>query len=337
MSMMSKKVNVILLVLCIVLCIGTIGSHYMIEHPDTHESLTWLESFYFTIITITTIGYGYYHPVTSMGYVLTIFLALSGIGVLFYFFRLIIDEAFSKEFKEKRMKSAALREMEGIKDHIIVCGAGRVGIEILKELERENKRFVAIDKNSEVVNKLVSEKMLAIENDATTDEGLIAAGIERAGTIIAALDNDSDNVYIIISAVQLNPKIKIIGRSCDEKSVEKMKRAGADEVIVPLKEGGKSIVRAVTEPEVGDVLRDMVAEAEIFEFVIEKGSRFVGNTLGKIKPMKKTGTRIIGVKRNGEIIINPELDFIFNEGDIIVAIGHEKQRERLKEFINGRE
>ncbi len=227
-----KKLRNGLFYLLIVIGIGTLGFF-------TIERITLLDSLYLTVITLATVGYGDLVPLTSYGKTFTILLIISGVGFAAYTFgniiNVIVEGNLNNFFGRKKMKN----KIDSLKEHIIICGAGRVGHEIITHYSASKAPFVVVDNDQEIVKNLIKDQVLAIHGDASKDETLVKARIKEAKGLIACVPGDANNMFITLSAKVLNPKIKIVSRADHQESEEKLKRAGADKVISPTIIGGK--------------------------------------------------------------------------------------------------
>jgi voltage-gated potassium channel len=229
-----------------------------------------------------------------------------------------------------------------LKDHTIVCGLGRTGLAAIKELWREKIPFVVIEKDEQKIEEAREKypNLIYIHGDATQDETLIKAGIKSAANLIVATANDADNLFITLSAKNLNPKIRIVTRANREENVLKLKRAGATEVILPNVIGGLRMASLAIRPSVVSFLDIVTHHGEIDlrleEVNVPKGSPFHGKLLRELEIPKKTGVIVIGVRReDGSFILNPTSTTMVLEGDALIIIGTREQAEKLKELVKG--
>ncbi|MGK0325801.1 MAG: voltage-gated potassium channel, partial [Polaribacter sp.] len=231
MNIIKSKLYKTLFLFFTILAIGVAG--YMILSGDT-----FVNALYMTVITITTVGFGEVHPLSPEEKIFTIFLILTSISIFGYtvssFTEYIISGQLFKQLKLKRVQ----KTIEKLEGHTIVCGFGRNGKQAIVKLKNYQKEYVVIERNKNLIEKLDTEEILNVEGDATTDEILIKAGIKRAKNLITALSSDADNLFVVLSARQLNKDCTIISRASKESSYSKLKIAGADNVIMPDKLGG---------------------------------------------------------------------------------------------------
>ncbi len=312
----TKKILFILFLLLCVLSYGTAG--YMII-----EDLSFLDALYMTVITIATVGYKEVKDLSINGKIFTIIVIFSGFGVFTYALttgaKIIIEGEIREVFKKRGMK----KRLEQLKNHYIICGYGRMGRIIAKELQANNVPFVVIEKDEQ---NLPEDDIIYIKGDATKDEVLREAGIERAKGLISVLSQDTENLYVVLSAKGLNPELFIVARAAEEGAEVKLKRAGADRVVSPYHIGGLRIAHTVLRPTVVDFLefatRAEHLEIQIEEIPVVETSVLVGKTIGESGIGKEIGAIIIGIKRSdGSMEFNPTSQTKIKAGDILIVLG----------------
>lgn len=308
------------------------------------ESWSWLDSLWHVIITISTVGYSEIHPLSPAGRIFTMFVIAVALGVFAYGVSTVASMVFEGElqkfFTVKRMEKMVAR----LKNHTIVCGIGRTGQAAVKELWRERIPFVVIDKDEERIRE-VKEKypdLIYVLGDATQDEVLMKAGIKSASNLIVATANDADNLFITLSAKNLNPHVRIVARASREENVIKLKRAGATEVILPNVIGGLRMASLAVRPSVVSFLDIVTHHGEIDlrleEIRVPKGSPFHGRLLRDLDIPKRTGVIVIGIQRkDGSFILNPTSTTMVLEEDSLIIIGTKSQAEKLKKLVKGEE
>ena len=309
----QRRLYVALTLLLLVYMIGIIGFKYI-------SNYTWLDAAYMTVITITTVGFKEVHPLDPMDKIFTSLLILSSIFIVGYAITVITEYILSKNnignLKQKRVE----KKIKELEDHIIVCGYGRNGQQAVHKLKSFNKPFVVIEKEEEVFSKYSSESYPFVHGDASEDEVLRTAGIERASTLICALPSDADNLFIVLSARQINKGLKIISRATDETTLKKLKLAGADNVIMPDKIGGEHMASLVVTPDLIEFLDNltvsgdddsMFVEQVPFDNVCPNG---VEQAIRDLDIRKKTGCSVIGYK--------------------LILIGRPQQIEKLKQVYH---
>ena len=300
------------------------------------ESFRFLDALYMTVITITTIGYMEVHPLSDSGRVFSIVLIITSFSSFTYALARLTQFIASGEmadyFKNKKIMTA-LEKLDG---HVIICGFGRNGLQAAKTLQGHKVDFVIIDQQAERIESYMPN-MLCLVGDATDDEVLKKAGIERASSLICALPTDADNVFIVLSARSLNSKMRIISRASAATSIAKLKKAGANNVIMPDKIGGMHMATLVSKPDVIEFIDFLSGEAgesiNIESISYEDIPVEVrDSTLKEIMEWKKTGVNCIGIKNiDGMFLINPSNDTIITSGMKILVLGSKHQIGDMKE------
>lgn len=297
------------------------------------EGLSPIDAAYLTVATLATVGYGDIHPTTEAGKIFAMLIITLGVGAVYYTFVLIVSmvvEGHMKDFWGKRNMKKQIQELQG---HIIVCGAGRVGINVINRLLHEGQRFVVIEKNADLCESLVAQKVLVIHGDATLDDVLLSARITQAQGVITALPHDADNVYVTLTSKSLNPDIVIVSRADRQEAEEKLRRAGATTVIFPLMTGGRQMVTALTRPVIMDFVENVFYNQELHLDIAEIGvmsdSVLVGNSLLDSGIKENYDAIIVAIKRGCELMTNPKADAVIQNGDILIVMG---QRDRLSQL-----
>jgi voltage-gated potassium channel len=323
-----------LLILLSLWVIGTIGYVFI-------ESYSWFDAFYMTIITVSTVGYQEVHPLSVDGKLFTAFLIVTSFGTFAYavssITKFVIDGEFNEFFKNRKLNAT----IEKISDHVIICGYGRNGRQAAQVLKKHNKRFVVIE-NSPTLTSTLNHKFseLVITGDSTQDEVLIKAGILRAKAIITTLPVDADNLFIVLSARNLNKNLTIISRASEDNSDTKLKIAGADNVIMPDKVGGAHMASLVMKPDVMEFIDHITAEGgdniSLEEISFEKIPPELKNkTLKDLEIRNRSGANIIGYKTaTGEYIINPSADTQIIADSKLFVLGTSEQISALKQILS---
>lgn len=302
---------------------GTIG-YVMVEGWSAFDSL------YMTIITITTVGYGEVHPLSNSGRVFTLVLIVGGVGTILYALNNAARILVEGELQDMVGRRKVEKKIKGLKDHYIVCGYGRMGKVICKELYEEGSQFVVIEKEQASTDS--EDNILFIRGDATRDEVLREAEIERATGLISVLPTDAENLYVVLSARVLNPELSIVARAGEEGSEQKLLRAGADRVVSPYHIGGLRIAHSVLKPAVVDFIefatRSGNIDLRMEEIYVREGSRITGMTLDECGIGRELGIIIVAIKKSGgEMRFNPTFKTTIKAGDILIALG---ERAKLK-------
>ncbi|WP_456341583.1 potassium channel family protein [Thermovibrio sp.] len=332
-----KRFVFILTILILLVLISTVGIKLI-------EGWSWLDSLWHTIITISTVGYGEVHPLTTPGKIFTMLIIVVAFAVFAYgassVASMIFEGELQKIFTTKRMEKMVAK----LKNHTIVCGLGRTGQAAVKELAKEKVPFVVIEKSEEKIEEAREKypNLIYIHGDATQDETLIKAGVKSAANLIVATADDADNLFITLSAKNLNPRLRIVTRANREENVIKLKRAGATEVILPNVIGGLRMASLAIRPSVVSFLDIVTHHGEIDlrleEVEVPKGSPFHGKLLRELNIPKKTGVIVIGIRReDGSFILNPTSSTMVLEGDKLIIIGTKEQAEKLKRLVRGEE
>lgn len=302
------------------------------------EAYTPIEAFYMTVITISTVGFTEVQPLSDSGRLFTSFYVIFNLGIFAYLVYVLTAYLFEGELNRIYRHYLSRRELRRMQDHIIVCGLGRNGIKACEELFESNKRFVAIDRDQEVLEHYPQSKNYSvIIGDSTYDEVLERANIQDAAGIITTLPSDADNVYITLTARGINPDIFIVARASEEKSESKLHRAGANRVVMPDALGGIHMAHLITKPYVIEFLNILNGrgpgeyQLELEECNYEElRSEFRGRTIRDLDVRNKTGATVIGFKDDQEgFKFNPSPDTLVGQDDILIILG---THECIKEF-----
>jgi len=242
MKLFRSKINTAVSLLILLLFTGIVGFKLM-------SNYSWLDAVYMTVITVTTVGFGEVQPLDTHAKIFTVFLILTSVFIVGYAFKIITEYLISKndisELKYKKMQ----KEIDSLSNHIVICGFGRNGKQSAKKLLMHNRSFVVIESDKELIEKHQKDGILFVWGDAKEDEALNLAGLNRAECLISALPNDSDNVFVVLSARQMNTQMRIISRASKESSYSKLKLAGANNVILPDIIGGDHMASLVVVPD----------------------------------------------------------------------------------------
>lgn len=300
---------------------------------------SFIDALYMTVITITTIGFGEVHPFGTGEKIFTIGLILSSLFIFGYavssFSEYLISGQFFHQLKIKKVQ----KEIKKLKGHTIVCGYGRNGKQAISKLNSYKKDFVVIENSEDIVKLLDERGILNIEGDATTDEALIKAGILNAANLITVLPSDADNLFVVLTASQLNKQCRIISRASKETSYSKLKIAGADNVIMPDKLGGAHMASLVVTPDVIEFVDRLTIEgdttANLEEIAIDNlPEKYLNRTILDLDLRKKTGCTVIGYRTSEkEYIINPDASVKLTAGANLIVLGRPEQIIKLRELF----
>jgi len=318
--------------LCGVLLTGTLWYRFV-------EGWTWEDATFMTFITLSTVGYGETQPLGSRGRLFTIALILMGIVTIGYIVNRFTEAVIQGYFQEGIRLRQQRRTMESLSRHYIICGFSRTGRQIAQEFEAEGVHFVIVDSEVETVRAAQQEGYTIYQGDATLDETLMLVGIDRAICIVAALPSDAENLYIVLSAKTLNPRIRAIARASTEEALKKLQRGGADVVISPYITGGRRMAAAALRPQVMDFVDGIISgtDRELYmeEVLIDyKSCPFVGQSLGEARLRAKSGALILAIRRSsGELIGGPTADTILMTGDVMISMGTAEQLRALNRIL----
>jgi len=305
------------------------------------ERYNFLDALYMTIISITTVGYGEVHPLSDAGRVFTIFLLVTNIGIFLYGITTIAGFLLEGEFR-KILKNIKLEKVIGkLQNHVIVCGYGRNGKQVCLELIDDKIPYVVVENDEKIHEELVESNILYIHGNATESNILKKAGIERAKAIITTLPKDPDNVYVVLCAREMNKDIIIISRASDDSSVNKLKRAGANNVIMPEKIGGAHMAALVTKPDITEFIALLTGQGSDISLTFEElplSNLHLSNKQTTIRDLdirNLTGANIIGLRgENGEYIINPSPDTLINPNAKLILLGSESQIQKMRKLTS---
>ncbi|MDC8004483.1 potassium channel protein [Aureisphaera galaxeae] len=302
---------------------------------------TWVDAIYMTIITITTVGFGEVHPLSPSEKIFTSILIVSSIFIVGYAIKEVSEYMLSKNNIGNLRKKRVQSKINSLQNHIIVCGYGRNGRQAAQKLQAYNKPYVVIEKDEDVIERSLDDKVLFVHGNADEDETLYRAGIDRAATLICALPSDADNLFVVLSARQIKSDLRIISRAHEETSYKKLKLAGADNVIMPDRIGGDHMASLVVVPDLVEFLDNLTVSGEqdsinveqiAFENVCADGREMA---ISELDLRKKTGCSIIGYKSpEGEYIVNPEPTTVVKKDSKLIVIGRPNQIEGLKQLYN---
>ncbi|MFY8019910.1 MAG: potassium channel family protein [Bacteroidia bacterium] len=306
------------------------------------ENAPFLDALFMTITTISTVGYGEIFPLSNTGRIFTIFLIISNLGVFAYAISLIgrflFEGQFFEQLKLRRMK----KRITGLKDHVIVCGFGRNGQAACETLKKNNIPFVIIESKKELIEHYLDEveAPFYLNEDATHDETLLDAGIKNARGLITTLPADADNVYVVLTARELNANLTIISRATSNSSCNKLKRAGANNVIMPDRIGGAHMASLIVLPDVKefiDIISGQVgADVLLEEFSVQKlRSSLKGNTIKELGIRQLTNANVIGLKKSdGNYEVNPDMNKNLLDSDKLIVLGTNEQMTKLHSLFS---
>lgn len=319
------------LILVGLLMFGTLG-YYIVE------GMSLFDSFYMTLITISTVGFTEISPPTPLGRGLTVVIIIAGISFGTYTIGTIVRIFVEGELKDFFGRRKVQKQISELENHYIICGYGRIGRIICDELRDDNFQFVVIEQNPDAVQKIIANNYLCIEMDATSEEALLEAGIMQAKGLVTAVNSDANNVFITLTAKGLRPDIFVLARASDDTNEDKLIRAGATRVVSPYLIGAKRMGQILKRPTVADFI-DCTTMGnqlglEMEEAKVREGSSFDGKNLINSGLRRDFGVMIVAIKKpSGEMIFNPIPTETIGIGDVLVVIGKHQALDRMKQVL----
>lgn len=313
------QLQLALFVLAMLIVVGTVGYVWIEGYP-------WLDALYMTIITVATVGFGEIHPLSQVGRAFTIVLIVLGVGVGAWAFTNAVEVVLGQALWLSMQRRKMSKSIEQLSDHYVVCGYGRLGTRIVHDLRARGEPFVVIERIDTMEEEFVTDRIPHLIGDATHDEVLLRAGVERARGLVAALDSDANNVLTVLSARGLNPDLLVVARANSEESESKLVRAGADRVVTPDSIGGHRLALALLRPAVHDLFNRIFSfraeDADVGQLIIPEGSPFAGQTIAECGLRRMRNVSILAVRgNNGEFVLNPEARRVIEVGETLILIG----------------
>lgn len=291
------------------------------------EGMSLADAIYMTVIGLTTVGFGEPQPLSMEGRVFTAVFITVGVFIVFYAIGGLLDSVFSDEMWQSRQRKRIRKEVMEIKDHYIICGIGRMGQQVVQELQRRQVPFLIVDADEEEEESLLKEGIPYVIGDATMDETLERAGVSQAIGLVSALNTDAANIATVLTARGLNEQLYIVARSAVLETERKLMRAGANRVVSPYYVGGRSMAWALLFPVVHDLVNHMSggADAEIGQVTVSDTSPLVGQSIARCDLRRISGVNILAVQRaDREMIVNPPAQYELARGDTLVVLGPAK-------------
>ncbi len=295
-----------------------------------------LDALYQTIVTITTVGSAAPRPLTSRaGEVFTIVLILLGVGTALYAFSSVLEVLIEGHMRDLVRGRRMERQIASMSGHVIVCGLGRVGREVASYLANAGRQVVVVDRDAE---RLAQVPHPTVQGDVTDDATLLRAGVERAGSLVAALDTDADNLFVTLASRTMRPDLQIIARARSDSSEPKLRRAGADRVVNPQQLGGDRMAAFVTQSHVVDfidvVMHDGSLEFRLEEFSVSPSSPLAGSSIGAFRLRDRTGALVLAIRRpDGSFVTNPSAEQVIESEDVLIGVGTAEQLRALAALV----
>lgn len=313
----------------LVLTGGVIG--YM-----TIEGMSPIDALYTSVIVLSTVGMGEINAFSPTGRLFTVGLILGGVGLVGYLVSLVATVILEGQFEKILKRGSRNKMIKNLKDHVVICGSGILGKAVMEEFTAGDQPFVVIERNPDLADALQAKGVMTVEGDATDDDILKSANIHTARGLISCLPTDMDNVFVCLTARNLNRNLQIVTKADAESSVGKLRKAGADRVISTKTIGSKRMAAALLEPTVTDFLDTVISSGKLDlkmgEIVIREGSGMIEKDIVTLGIRKNTGCIILAVKRGSTYRLSIDPDFNFRDGDILIALGTSAQLKRLTEL-----
>jgi len=331
-KVLPARLKIAFLFLGLILIIGTLG--YILI-----EKWSFLDAIYMTIITLATVGFGETHPLSPAGRIFTIFLILSGLGILMFVIESGISFLLEGEFGNVVRRKKMEKQIQSLRNHYIICASGETGEYVIEEFVKTNQNIVVVTTDKKLEENLSKNNIPVIFDNPAEDEVLEKAGVKSAKGLVSVLEDDKDNLFVVLTARSLNSNLKIVTRSVDKNSVAKFKNAGADEVVLTDLIGGMRIASAMLRPAVVNFLDQMLYQSgeplRLEEAVVSASSPLKDKSLSESNISEKTGLMVVAIKEKntGKYIYNPKANYKLCDGDTLIVIGNSEQVKKLRSLL----
>ncbi|BCR36255.1 potassium channel family protein [Mariniplasma anaerobium] len=328
--MKIKKIVLWGLIMITIIFGAAIGYTLILDVP-------FVDGLYMTIITISTVGYGEVALMTPLAKLFSIIFIIISVGMVGYLVKASFDFFGENNFNQTWRRKKMLKEINKLKDHIIICGGGETGINVIKQMMKRDVDIVVVDNDEKIIETLKELKCPHIFDDATKEEVLIQAGLKEAKGIITTLSTDADNVFVVLTAKQLNPNIHIISRFHESSAEKKLIHAGANQTVSPDEIGGKKMAALMISPHVQYFVDNIIdtknMSIDMEEVLIKETSGLVNKKLRDTKISEKAGLIVLALRRDEDIFIfNPKADEVLRANDNMIVVGSKEQIEKLKQM-----
>ena len=315
-----RRIQIGALVLVAIFVVAVLVYHWRGDY-------SWLDAVWMVVITISSVGYGERSEIKDPALqVFTILLIVFGISAVAYtvggFIQTLFEGEFERVLEGRKMK----REIEGLKDHVVICGFGRTGMMLVTDLKSQGHKLVVIENDADRMEEAKNSGCLCINGDATEEDVLVSAGVRQAGTVISALPHDAENVFIVLTCRDLNPDVRIISRAEHVNTKRKLLQAGADRVVMPTVIGAQQMTRLVTRSSTAEFIH-LVSDkenldVELDEIEVLQGSSLVGKTIGDSQIGQQFRLLVVGIKQvDGPIHFNPQAQRMLEVNDVLIVLG----------------
>ncbi len=303
------------------------------------EGWNLLDALYMTVETLTTVGYNEVHEMTRMGRIFTILLICIGVALFLYVAGAVVQFMIEGRIRTILGRRRLNKKIDRLKNHYIICGYGRIGKVLCKMLLRKPFDLVVVEKDPELISAMDADKILYVSGDATDEENLLKAGMKRAKGLIAALATDTENVFLVLTARQLNPDLYIIARASRNESKSKLQAAGANKVESPYDMGAASMAQRIIRPTVTNFLELAFAhrrkDIQMEEMPVHSSSDLVNVMLKDSGIRQQFNLIIIAIKKpDGNMLFNPSFETVIESGDTVIAVGQENNLQQLEKILN---
>jgi len=331
---LDRTTSLIIVVLLAVLLVALGTGGYMVI-----ENWTTMDSLYMTVITLSTIGYGEVNPVSPSGRIFTLVLIVMGVGFFLYVIGNVVQFLVEGRIRLILGRHKLDKQISHLNDHYIVCGYGRMGRAFCRYLIQKGLKFVVIEKNEDRIPVMNTDHVLYIAGEATVEENLHTAGIQRASNLIATLGTDADNVFLVLLAKGLNPRIYVVARASQNTSKKPLDTAGADVVVSPFDIGARRMAHAILRPNVIRFLEhafaDESTDIHIEEIPVADSSKLVDVTLQEAGIRQNYNLIILSIiKKDGEMLFNPSASTTIGAGEKVIAVGSINNLRRLEDALH---
>jgi voltage-gated potassium channel len=307
-------------VLVLLIAIGTLGYHAI-------ERMGWVDSLYMTIITVATVGFGEIEPLSRTGRIFTMGLIVVGVGIGAWAASNLVEVTLGQTLWTSVQRRKMTQALTDLRDHYVVCGHGRLGMRIVRDLAARGESFVVVDVDPALEEMFLAHQLPHVIGDATHDDVLQRVRVDRARGLVAALDSDANNVLTVLTARELNPKLLIVARANAEQSQSKLRRAGADRVVTPDDIGGHRLALALLRPAVHDLFNEIFSfglniAVDVGQITIPPSSPFAGQTVAGCDLRRMRNVSILAVREpGGEFVLNPDAQRVLRPGETMIVIG----------------